>query len=90
MSNRRKLKRTINYICGGLFAEAVAASLYGESANIENIDSLMASILIMHNNYISRISHVEPGMPAKDYFNDLKNKFNKEVSEIIDQISTLG
>ena len=28
MSNKRDLKRTINYICGDLFVEGIAASLY--------------------------------------------------------------
>ncbi|WP_028896042.1 hypothetical protein [Prevotella sp. HUN102] len=90
MSNKRDLKRTINYICSDLFAEAVAASLYGSNEHQENVDALLSSILIMHANYINRVSHVQPGMKASVYFKDLKNKFNEEVGEIIDQISNLG
>lgn len=44
----------------------------------------------MHSNYIRRVSHVEPGMPAKVYFNDLKDKFSKEVNEIVDQLNNLA
>ncbi|AKU70017.1 hypothetical protein [Prevotella fusca] len=90
MSNKRDLKRTINYICGDLFTEGIAASLYGENRDTENIEAILTSILVMHNNYIRRVSHVQPGMPAKVYFKDLKEKFSKEVNEIIDQINNLA
>lgn len=90
MSSKRDLKNTINYISSDLFAEGVAASLYGNKTNTENIDVLLTSIILMRDNYVRRISHVEPGMTAKDYFKDLREKFNKEVSEIIDQISNLA
>ena len=90
MSNKRDLKRTINYICGDLFTEGIAASLYGEERNNDNTEAILTSILVMHNNYIRRVSHVEPGMPAKVYFNDLKDKFSKEVNEIVDQLNNLA
>ncbi len=90
MSNKRDLKRTINYICGDLFTEGIAASLYGEERNNDNTEAILTSILVMHSNYIRRVSHVEPGMPAKVYFNDLKDKFSKEVNEIIDQLNNLA
>ena len=88
MSNKRDLKRTINYICGDLFTEGIAASLYGEEH--DNTEAILTSILVMHSNYIRRVSHVEPGMPAKVYFNDLKDKFSKEVNEIVDQLNNLA
>ena len=90
MSNKRDLKRTINYICGDLFTEGIAASLYGENRNKENAEAILTSILIMHNNYIRRVSHVEPGMAARAYFKDLKDKFSKEVNEIVDQLNNLA
>ena len=36
MANKRKLKRTINYVCGDLFAECVAASLYSGKQEAES------------------------------------------------------
>ncbi len=89
MSNKRDLKRTINYIASDLFAECVAASLYGNKDNAEEVNTLLSTIVTMQDNYLRRVSHIEPGMPAKQYFSDLKNKFNKEASEIIDHISNL-
>ena len=89
MGNKRILKRTINYICGDLFSEAIAASLYGNNINKENIEALLTSIVLLRNKYVGRISHVEPGLKAKVYFKDLKEKFDAETNEIIDQIFNL-
>ncbi len=86
MANKRNLKKMINYICSDLFSECVAASLYGKK-NKDDINAILTSILIVHNNYICRVSHPEPGIPNKNYFKDLKEKFNVQVSEIIDQIA---
>ena len=90
MSNKRDLKRTINYVCGDLFTEGIAASLYGENRDNDNTEAILTSILVMHSNYIRRVSHVQPGMPAKVYFKDLKDKFSKEVNEIVDQLNNLA
>ena len=90
MSNKRDLKRTINYICGDLFTEGIAASLYGENRDNDNTEAILIAILVMHSNYIRRVSHVQPGMPAKVYFKDLKDKFSKEVNEIVDQLNNLA
>lgn len=86
MANKRILKRKINYVCSELFSEVVAAS-YSIKADEENVKALLTSILVIHNDYIRRVSHVEPGMSATKFFKDLITKFNKQVSEIIDQIS---
>ncbi len=88
MANKRSLKKMINYICSDLFSECVAVSLYGNK-NIEDINAILTSILIVHNNYICRVSHPEPGMANKSYFKDLKEKFNIQVGEIIDQIGNI-
>ena len=87
MSNKRDLKKTINYICSELFAECVAASLYNGKPEEDNVNALLSSI---QNDYVSRISHPEPGMETQDYFKDLINNFNKQASEIIDQIAALS
>ena len=84
MASKRHLKQTINLICEELFAECVAASLYGQ--NRESAEALIWSTLKMRNNYIRRVSHPEPGMPAKVYYKDLKEKFSAQVSELLDQL----
>ena len=90
MSNKRDLKKTINYICSELFAECVAASLYNGKPNEDNVNALLSCILMIQNDYVRRISHPEPGMKTQAYFKDLIKNFNKQTSEIIDQIAALS
>ncbi|MBR1688436.1 MAG: hypothetical protein IJ710_07885 [Prevotella sp.] len=89
MAKRRFLKQTINLICEELFAECVAASLYNDKPSRANAEALISSILKMEKDYVGRISHVEPGMPAKKYFKNLRDSFSAQVSEIVDQINNL-
>ena len=42
----------------------------------------------MQNNYITRVSHPEPGMSAKAYYKDLREKFSAQVSEVLDQLNS--
>ena len=87
MANKRSLKQTITLVCEELFAECVAASLYGQ--NKDCAKALLYSIVKMQNDFICRISHPEPGIPAKLYFKDLREKFVAQISEIVDQINNL-
>ncbi len=89
MANKRKLKKIINYICSDLFSECMAASLYSDKKNQEEVNAILTSIIIVQRNYICRISHVEPGMSPRAYFKDLKDKFSIQVEEITDNIATI-
>lgn len=89
MANKRSLKRNINYVCSELFSEVVAIS-YTTDANDEDIKALLTSILVIHNDYVRRVSHVEPGLAPRLFFKSLITNFNKLASEIVDQISNLG
>ena len=40
MTNKRDLKRTINYITSDMFAECVAASLYSSKPAAEDVDGM--------------------------------------------------
>ena len=90
MANKRDLKRTINYITSELFAECVAASLYSGKNAPEDVDGILSSVVMIHNDFISRVSHPEPGIPQKQYYKNLVAAFNKQASEIIDQICNLS
>lgn len=89
MANKRNLKRAINSICEVLLSETVAASLYGNEKSSEGTDALLYSILRLQLDYVSRISHVEPGMSPKKYFRNLKQEFTAEADAIIDQINNM-
>ena len=90
MANKRDVKRTINYITSELFAETVAASLYNGKTTQEDVDGILSSIVMVNGDFISRVSHPEPGVAPKVYYKNLVQDFNKQVSEIIDQISNLA
>lgn len=85
MASKRLLKQRIDLICEELFAECVASSLYGQ--NRESAEALIYSTIKMRNNFIRRISHPEPGMAAKIYYKDLREKFAAQASELLDQIN---
>lgn len=90
MTNKRTLKKQINFICEELFAEFIAASLYGNNHTKEaDVEAMLFTIAKLQEDFVSRISHPEPGMPARQYYQDLKNKFSAQVSEILDQINNL-
>lgn len=89
MSNKRKLKKGINVICGELLTECVAATLYGNDKHEGNTDALLFMILKVEDNFVKRVSHPEPGMSPKNYYKDLREKFAAQVSEIADQINNL-
>ncbi len=89
MANKRTLKRAINGICEELFADCIAASLYGAVKHPENADALLSTIIKTESNFIARVSHPEPGMTAKAYYKDLREKFTEQVNEIVDQINYL-
>lgn len=89
MANRRQLKKTINYIAGELFTECMVNSLYVPGVDKAKADMLMGEILSMQDEFISRISHTEPGN-VKGYYKKLREDFNNRVNAIIDKIANLN
>lgn len=86
MTNRKDLKKYINYVCSNLFAECVAASLYDNNSDENNLNMVLKSILQTRDDFILRISHPEPGISAKKYYHILAANFEARVSEIVDNI----
>ncbi|MBO5155954.1 MAG: hypothetical protein J6C05_02295 [Prevotella sp.] len=89
MAKRRILKANIKLACGELFNECIAMSLYNK-VNIDNTTTLLQSIVKVQNDYVGRVSHVESGMSAKEYFKSLIDSFNAQTVEIVDQINNLN
>ena len=87
MANKRTLKRGIRLICEELFTEAVAISLYGPETIKSNANAMFFSIVTMERDFISRVSHPEPGMKPSAYYRDLREKFSAQVSEFVDQLN---
>ena len=89
MANKRTLKKSITQICEAMFSECVATTISAKKSSQENIEALLFSIVRMQDDYLSRISHPEPGMPAKQYYKVLREKFAAQASELIDQINNM-
>ena len=89
MASRRELKKTVNYISGELFSECLINSMFVPGTDKAKADQLMAEILKMQDEFISRISHTEPGN-VKGFYKKFRRDFNAKVNEIIDAIAKLN
>ena len=88
MASRRELKKNVNYIAGELFMEWMEYSLYVPGTDKTKADELMGRILSVQDEFISRISHTEPGN-VKGFYKKLRADFNAKVDEIIDAMGKL-
>ena len=89
MASRRNLKKNVNYITGELFAECLVNSAYVPGTDKDKADKLMCDILKFQNEFVSRISHTEPGN-VKGFYKKFRSDFNAKVNEIIDAIAKLN
>ena len=86
MAKRKVLKKRINYIVGELFAECL---INGKNcADQAKVHDVLADILNTQNEFISRISHTQPGN-VKGFYKKLIQDFNAKANELIDAISKL-
>lgn len=88
MAKRRNLKKQINLICGELFAEVVAATLYTPGINKDAADDVMTSILKLQDEMLRRVCHTQPGN-VKVFYKKLRQDMDSHVDEIFDQIANL-
>ena len=88
MANRKDLKKAINYIAGELFTECIICSLNLAEEGKQKADKVMTDILNMQNEFISRISHTEPGN-VKGFYKKLREDFSTQVDGIVTAISQL-
>lgn len=88
MASRRKLKKNLNYIAGELFAECLISSM-NENTDKKKVDEILTQILLMQDEFISRISHTEPGN-VKVFYKKLYSDFNAKADEIVDAITALN
>ncbi|MBR5802726.1 MAG: hypothetical protein IKY31_00050 [Bacteroidaceae bacterium] len=85
---RRLLKKQVNYIAGELFAECVVLANVVPGVDVQKVDELMVAILHMQDEFISRISHTQPGN-VKGFYKAFRTDFQAQVDALIDQISNL-
>lgn len=88
MASRKELKKNVNYIAGELFAECLINSLYVPGTDKKKADQLMAEVLNMQDEFLSRISHTEPGN-VKGFYRKFHSDFSAKVNEIIEALGKL-
>lgn len=89
MANRRNLKKSINYIASELFTECMVNKLYIPNTDAQKADDLMGRILKMQDEFLSRVSHAEPGN-TKGFFKKLNADLQLEINSIIEEIGKLN
>ena len=89
MASRRDLKKVIAFVADELATEAFIVS-YDSKGDTEAWVAVLNKILKLSKEYIARVNHAEPGMPAKKYFNTLCESFNAEAKAILDEIKELA
>lgn len=85
---RKELKKRINYLCGELLAECIAMAQYHKKDNLRDVENVMLSIIRMQNDWICRLSHIEPGN-TRLFFKKLREDIQKRTDEVIEQIQNL-
>lgn len=89
MASRKELKKNVNYIAGELFTECLINSMFVPGTDKAKADELMTEVLRVQDDFISRISHTEPGN-VKGFYKKFRSDFNTKVNDIIDAIAKLN
>ncbi len=89
MASRKNLKKVITFIVDELATEAFFVSYNAKGDTSAWVD-LFNKIFNLNNEYRARVSHVEPGMPAKKYFAALYESFNNDAKELLNEIEELS
>jgi len=88
MASRRELKKNVNYIAGELFTECLISGM-SDKADKKQVDDILTQILVMQDEFVSRISHTEPGN-VKGFYKKFRTDFNAQVNTIVDAITKLN
>lgn len=89
MASRRNLKKVITFVVDELATEAFLMSYDAKDDTAAWVD-LFNKIFALNNEYVARVSHVEPGVSAKKYFDTLCDSFNKDAKALLEEISKLS
>ncbi|MBQ2879054.1 MAG: hypothetical protein IJE42_09030, partial [Bacteroidaceae bacterium] len=89
MVSRKNLKKVITYIADQLATQAFFAS-YDSNDNTEAWVAVFNKIFALNKEYIARVNHVEPGLPARKYFDTLCMSFNEEAKSLLNEIQQLS
>ena len=89
MAKRRTLKKVINLMSEELLTELVAVGQAQKNVPVEDLENIAQSILLMQDDFISRLSHVDKKQVSR-FFQQLRDDLSVSTNEIIDNIYHLS
>lgn len=89
MASRRKLKKNVNVIIAELLTHCLVQEALNPQIDREKLDEVFRDLFTINSEYISRISHTEPGN-AKKYYRDFRDKFSNDISEVMSKMANLA
>lgn len=84
MASRRTLKKTVKFLTGELFADCVALSMC-QQCDKDKLHELMADIIKLHTDFVSRISHTERGA-ERAFYRKFHSEFRQQLGELGERI----
>ena len=89
MAKRRDLKKFIKYTSGSITGFILWEISRAKEEKRPAYDQLLANIIDLHNDMVSRISHTEPGN-VKGFYKKLKSDFSEGINAILTQTDELA
>ena len=89
MAKRRTLKRVINLMSEDLLVELLGVSQTHPNVPSEDLENVAQSILMMRNDFICRLSHVDKHQ-VRRFFKQLTDDLTVSTNEIVDHIYHLS
>lgn len=89
MASRRKLKKNVNVIIAELLTHCFVQDALNPQIDREKLDEVFKDLFLVREEYISRISHTEPGN-AKKYYRNFRDKFSSDISDIMAKMTNLA
>ena len=89
MATRRDLKKDVTYVTNQLFAECMFFNSFIPNIDKTKTDNLMSNILNIQDEFITRISHTEPGS-VKAFYKTLRSDFDQEIGKITKEMNELN
>lgn len=88
MASRRNLKKDISYVIGDIFTECLVYKELVPGTDKDAAEKIIVDLLRIDNEFITRISHTEPGN-AKQYYRTLIKDFQANMGQVIDSLVKL-
>ncbi|WP_300901538.1 hypothetical protein [uncultured Bacteroides sp.] len=88
MAKRRLLKKYVDHAMQELTFDIIVSYTFMSEENKEAAKNIIIEVARTRNEFISRISHTEPGN-VKGFYKKFHEDFNKKISEFENSLSKL-